>query len=215
MASLSKASATAPRWTTSRCITTWTTALSSLGGTVNARHVVLVGNADDSLDWTDGWTGSIQYLHIVQAASAGRQHDRSRQSRRQRAGDSHLRALHRQHDDARQVGRTRHAPAPRHGLHLYNSVVSGSERCLRVQGESLNHLGTRNRVPRRGAQLPDHQRRRRRSRGAGVSRRCCERHSGRCRPEPSDAASAIRRRRQHHRGFQRPSWGTGWTVGVQ
>ena len=40
------------------------------GGTVDARHVVLTGNADDSLDWTDGWTGSIQYLYIEQTDSA-------------------------------------------------------------------------------------------------------------------------------------------------
>ena len=29
------------------------------------------------------------------------------------------------------------------GLHLFNSMVSGSDTCLRVQGESLNLLGTR------------------------------------------------------------------------
>ena len=29
------------------------------------------------------------------------------------------------------------------GLHLYNTLVSGSATCLRVQGESLNLLGTR------------------------------------------------------------------------
>ena len=37
------------------------------GGNVSARHVVLTGNADDSLDWTDGWQGSIQFLLINQA----------------------------------------------------------------------------------------------------------------------------------------------------
>ena len=47
-----------------------TTADSGFGGTVNAKHVVLTGNADDSLDWTDGWTGRIQYLYIEQTDSA-------------------------------------------------------------------------------------------------------------------------------------------------
>ena len=28
------------------------------------------------------------------------------------------------------------------GLELYNSVVQGSDNCLRVQGDSLNQLGT-------------------------------------------------------------------------
>ena len=32
------------------------------GGTVDARHVVLNGIRDDSLDWTFGWTGRVQYL---------------------------------------------------------------------------------------------------------------------------------------------------------
>lgn len=34
------------------------------GGTVNAKHLVLVGNGDDSLDWTDGWQGNVQYVII-------------------------------------------------------------------------------------------------------------------------------------------------------
>lgn len=33
-------------------------------GTVNAKHVVLTGNRDDSLDWADGWTGKMQHVLI-------------------------------------------------------------------------------------------------------------------------------------------------------
>ena len=36
------------------------------GGTVNARNLVVTGAEDDSLDWTDGWTGSLQFALIVQ-----------------------------------------------------------------------------------------------------------------------------------------------------
>ncbi len=36
------------------------------GGTVNAKHVVITGAGDDSVDWTDGWRGNIQYLIIEQ-----------------------------------------------------------------------------------------------------------------------------------------------------
>ncbi|WP_370337729.1 hypothetical protein [Parvularcula marina] len=36
------------------------------GGTVNAKHVVITGAGDDSIDWTDGWTGNIQYAIVVQ-----------------------------------------------------------------------------------------------------------------------------------------------------
>ena len=114
------------------------------GGTVNASHVVLVGNADDSLDWTDGWTGSIQYLHIVQPDFV--------------TADNMIEADNREGDETAtpisepsianmtMLGRSgERAIRLRRGtgLHLYNSMVSGSDTCLRVQGESLNLLGTR------------------------------------------------------------------------
>lgn len=35
------------------------------GGTTNAKHVLLVANADDSLDWTDGWTGNAQFVVAI------------------------------------------------------------------------------------------------------------------------------------------------------
>ena len=36
------------------------------GGNANAKHVYLTGNADDSLDWTDGWRGKVQFVVIQQ-----------------------------------------------------------------------------------------------------------------------------------------------------
>ena len=41
------------------------------GGTVNARYLVLTGNGDDSLDWTDGWVGNAQYVLIQHGNGAG------------------------------------------------------------------------------------------------------------------------------------------------
>ncbi len=32
------------------------------GGTANAKHLVLTGIGDDSLDWTDGWQGKVQFV---------------------------------------------------------------------------------------------------------------------------------------------------------
>ncbi len=32
------------------------------GGTVNAKYLLLTGDADDSLDWTDGWIGLVQFV---------------------------------------------------------------------------------------------------------------------------------------------------------
>ncbi len=40
------------------------------GGTVNVKHLVLTGNEDDSLDWTNGWTGSAQFVLIEQYSDA-------------------------------------------------------------------------------------------------------------------------------------------------
>lgn len=34
------------------------------GGTVSAQYVVITGAGDDSLDWTDGWQGSLQYAVV-------------------------------------------------------------------------------------------------------------------------------------------------------
>jgi len=36
------------------------------GGTTNAKYILLTGNADDSLDWTQGWTGKVQFVVIQQ-----------------------------------------------------------------------------------------------------------------------------------------------------
>ena len=36
------------------------------GGTVNLRNIVSVGASDDSIDWTDGWTGNVQFAVVQQ-----------------------------------------------------------------------------------------------------------------------------------------------------
>jgi hypothetical protein len=36
------------------------------GGAVNAKYVVVTGADDDSIDWTDGWRGSVQYALVIQ-----------------------------------------------------------------------------------------------------------------------------------------------------
>jgi hypothetical protein len=38
------------------------------GGTVSASHLVVTGANDDSLDWTDGWSGTLQYAIVVQGS---------------------------------------------------------------------------------------------------------------------------------------------------
>ena len=41
--------------------------LEFFGGTVGVKHVVLQGIADDSIDWTDGWTGKGQFIIVMQS----------------------------------------------------------------------------------------------------------------------------------------------------
>lgn len=43
------------------------------GGTAQAKHLVVTGVADDSLDWTDGWTGKVQYAVLQQYDDEGDQ----------------------------------------------------------------------------------------------------------------------------------------------
>ena len=43
--------------------------LEFFGGTVDVKYVVLTGNEDDSLDWTDGWNGKAQFLLVRQDAA--------------------------------------------------------------------------------------------------------------------------------------------------
>jgi hypothetical protein len=111
------------------------------GGTVDAKYVVLTGHADDSLDWTDGWTGRLQYVYIEQTDS----------------GDNGIEADNREGDElatpvsspsianmtivAREDQRAIRLRRGT-GLKLYNSEVTQGDSCLRIQGESLNLLGT-------------------------------------------------------------------------
>lgn len=37
----------------------------TFGGAVNAKHLVLTGNDDDSLDWQKGWTGKVQHVVVI------------------------------------------------------------------------------------------------------------------------------------------------------
>jgi hypothetical protein len=41
-------------------------AMEWFGGTVDGKHLVMSNAADDSLDWTFGWTGRMQYVAITQ-----------------------------------------------------------------------------------------------------------------------------------------------------
>ncbi len=40
------------------------------GGTTNAKHILLTGNEDDALDWTQGWSGKMQFVAIRQGSAS-------------------------------------------------------------------------------------------------------------------------------------------------
>ncbi len=40
------------------------------GGTTSAKHVLLTGNEDDALDWTQGWNGRMQFVAIRQTSAS-------------------------------------------------------------------------------------------------------------------------------------------------
>jgi len=110
------------------------------GGTTNAKYVVLTGNADDSLDWTDGWQGALQFLYVEQTDNA----------------DNIIEADNREGDEAAEpVSMPAIAnftfygnPAERSirlrrgtGGMFWNGIVVDSERCLRIDGTSRDKLG--------------------------------------------------------------------------
>ena len=111
------------------------------GGTVDARYVVLTGNADDSLDWTDGWTGRIQYLYIEQTDAAdnaieadNREGDEGAMPR-SNPTIANMTVRGKSDENALRLRRGT-------GLALRNSFVDGAATCIRVDGSSRDLLGT-------------------------------------------------------------------------
>jgi hypothetical protein len=111
------------------------------GGTVSATHVVLTGNADDSLDWTDGWTGNIQYLYIEQTDAADNIIEADNREGDEAAMPRSLPAISNMsaYGSASENGlRLRRGT----GLHLSNAFVEGSSTCIQVDGTSRDLLGS-------------------------------------------------------------------------
>ena len=111
------------------------------GGTVNGKHIVLSGNADDSLDWTDGWTGKLQFVYVEQTDSAdniieadSREGDENAEPR-SLPSISNLSGYGNVAENGLRLRRGT-------GLHLTNSFVDGSATCIRVDGTSRDLLGS-------------------------------------------------------------------------
>jgi hypothetical protein len=113
------------------------------GGKSFIDHVVLTANADDSLDWGQGWRGGAQYVVIVQAADDA---------------DAGIEADNDENDNNAEpvsvptlvnltiVGSDGGTPATADtrgillrrgtGAKIYNTIVTGSDTCLRIQGDA-------------------------------------------------------------------------------
>jgi len=111
------------------------------GGTASGKYIVLTGHADDSLDWTDGWTGALQYVYIEQTDSAdniieadNREGDEN-VTPRSNPVIANFTAYGNPAENALRIRRGT-------GLTLTNAVISGSDTCLRVDGASRELLGT-------------------------------------------------------------------------
>ncbi len=113
------------------------------GGKAFIDHIVLTGNADDSLDWGQGWRGGAQYVLVVQGADDG---------------DRGIEADNDENDANAEpvsvptlvnvtiVGSDGGTPTVSDtlGVHLrrgtgakiYNSIITGSDTCLRIQGDA-------------------------------------------------------------------------------
>ena len=99
-------------------------AMEWFGGTVDGKYVVMSNAADDSFDWTFGWTGPRAVRRRHPARRRCRQRHRGGQQRVQQQRAAALESADLQHHDVRrsrpQRGRresARREPAPRHGVH--------------------------------------------------------------------------------------------------
>jgi hypothetical protein len=113
------------------------------GGTVNVKHVVVTGAADDSFDWTDGWQGKGQFLvvqHYGDDADQGIEADNSGED-----NDAMPRSMPQLYN-LTMVGDMRTGPESDIGMllregtgaHIYNAIVLNFGDC----GIDIDHEAT-------------------------------------------------------------------------
>lgn len=108
------------------------------GGTVQMKHLVITNAQDDSLDWSNGWQGRVQFALIKQAATIGDRgieadNNERNQDSLPRAQPilSNLTIIGRTGDSATQGVLLRRGT----GANIWNSVITGSPTCLMIDGE--------------------------------------------------------------------------------
>lgn len=113
------------------------------GGTVNARHLVLTGIKDDSLDWTHGWDGSLQYLLVQQDQVAANDKERGIEADNFEDNNDATPRSQPRIANATFIGgpsdnQTTTGMVLRRGtgLNLTNALVTGFERCLDIDSDA-------------------------------------------------------------------------------
>lgn len=118
------------------------------GGSVNADHLVLTQNSDDTIDWTEGWTGSIQFAVVVQddsnvASDRGIEgEDASAAPTGATLPSPHtnprLANITFVNTDGENIGVELKKQS---GGTLVNSVIVGFNKCLEIDGAAVTDLG--------------------------------------------------------------------------
>ena len=107
------------------------------GGTVSAKHLLVMGASDDSIDWTDGWRGNIQHAIVWQDQGQTFGKDRSIEADNYGSDMDRLPRSNPQIANLTIVSDDGQAILLREGtgLGLYNSVIaddSGESTCLDI-----------------------------------------------------------------------------------
>ncbi len=113
------------------------------GGTVNAKNIILTDIKDDSLDWTHGWTGSLQYVIVKQNPDANNDKERGIEADNYEENhDASPRALPKIVNatfiGAPSVNKTTTGLVLRRGTgaNLSHFVVTGFEKCLDLDSDA-------------------------------------------------------------------------------
>lgn len=110
------------------------------GGTANAKHLVLTDIGDDSLDWTFGWRGNVQYVLIRQdqdpnsaVVDRGIEADNNEE-----ANDLEPRSMPRIANMTLVGNPGQNAILLRRGTaaNITNAIITGSERCIDIDNEA-------------------------------------------------------------------------------
>jgi len=127
------------------------------GGTVNAKHLVLTGIKDDSLDWTHGWNGHVQYVVVKQDSDpandkergieADNFEDNNEATPRSQPSIANATFIGAPSDNKTTTGMVLRRGT---GFNLTNVIVTGFEKCLDLDssatfaaaGTPLNLTGT-------------------------------------------------------------------------